>query len=245
MKAASACILILYSLHDGSGCVNACQTRSNLGFRLRTRVAEFYMHANLRCSSPSHDDPCLKDVTLLYIGDSTSRYEYLELVNGLHAAGAGALHAGPPGGGGASSTSVDHNIGRGNCEPSYGSWQAFYNSSTSNFSARMLCDCFRLPPRTGLDCCDQSMRPALNPELVRLITGNSPSILSADIQPWRTESTTALAAHTVSATCSGLGSITSHAAISISSLRCTRPCPLRLCCRADRVSELQTVGSGT
>lgn len=134
----------------------------------------------------SHHSPCLTGVNALFIGDSTTRFEYLTLVDRLHKQtadtrhgaarhdnrSAAGVHASPPSPPrsppakehaeyawmphGVLPTGA-HNATNG-CESSPPFHVSFYEESTSRFGDRMLCDCFRLAPSDpSADCCDQAV----------------------------------------------------------------------------------------
>lgn len=120
--------------------------------------ASGYSHGVLR----SHHASCLTGVNVLFIGDSTMRYEYLALVNRLHKARQHGSHnlstagASPPlTAPHLPATSAHSTDG---CQPSRQYWLNFYEQTTEAFGDRMLCDCFRLEPDNNkADCCDQTV----------------------------------------------------------------------------------------
>jgi len=85
----------------------------------------------------------------VYLGDSTSRFEYLALAAAVHnakPANRRPLHTRPARGA----------AGGGTCEASEGTWVSNFERWSDGFGGRELCDCFRLRPRQR-DCCDQSV----------------------------------------------------------------------------------------
>jgi hypothetical protein len=104
-------------------------------------------HTHSFTPMPRSSPACLANVTLVYIGDSTSRYEYLELVQRLH----GRL--GPEFD--SSHAPLRDTLPSSECHasaPRHGkseTWTDFYSQSTAAFGGRMLCDCMRLSPRNA------------------------------------------------------------------------------------------------
>lgn len=99
---------------------------------------------------------CLRAKHIIYIGDSTVRFEYLALVSRIHRALKASQcmerrHRN-------CCAATQRNETAAECERSYGLWSRFYALSTNSFDGRMTCDCYRLAPQNeSLDCCDRAV----------------------------------------------------------------------------------------
>lgn len=108
-----------------------------------------FPHASPDMSTPG----CLQRANVVYIGDSTLRYEYLELARRLHARYFSQTNSTP--------ASHEHKQARAHssaaCLPSPGYFGCMYNETTDEFDGRMICDCMRLDCKLGRQPCSDDL----------------------------------------------------------------------------------------